>query len=103
MGTLLFFYSGNINFTVAMALNKATLWECSCFRSALQPLIDALVEAFPHLPLNAWYADDGTLAIPKSLAPAVLSFLSKNGLSRGFHINMTKTQAWWLPYLPPRD
>ncbi len=42
-------------------------------------------------------------AIPKGLAAAVLSFLSKQSASRGFHINMTKTQALWCALPPSSD
>ncbi len=70
------------------------------FKIALQPLIDALVDGFPRLPLNTWYAGDGTPAIFEGLALAVLSFPSTQGESGGFHINMTETQAW-CPALPP--
>ncbi len=47
---------------------------------------------FPDLPLNARYADDGTIAVPIPIARQVIDFLVTKGAPRGFSINLRKTR-----------
>ncbi len=54
--------------------------------------IKALHASFPDLPLNAWYADDGTIAVPIPIARQVIDFLVTKGAPRGFSINLRKTR-----------
>ncbi len=66
---------------------------------ALTLLVEYLHTAFPRLPLQAWYTEDGTLADPAHPANDFLSFFTTRGSTRGFRVNLQKTSAWW-PSLP---
>lgn len=69
------------------------------FALVLHPFVKELSTAFPSLALNARYADGGTLSMPRSVAPHILTFLDERGSSCGFNIVLRKQQRGGRLYL----
>ncbi len=63
------------------------------FSLALHPVILKVSEKFPQNYSDAWYADDGTLIVPRSIANDVLSFIKSEGEKVGFCLNVTKDEC----------
>ena len=69
------------------------------FSVVLQLLVDKLLVAFPDLPMNAWYLDDGNLVVKVAQVNAILAFIAREGPELGLHLNTSKSEVWW----PSRD
>ena len=68
----------------------------------------SIVDKFPHLDLNAWYLDDGTVVGPRQELVQLLSLLQGEDVrARGFQLNVGKCEVWWpsgdstFPEMPP--
>ena len=64
------------------------------FSLVLQELVD-LLQARCNLDLNVWCADDGTLIGTIAQLAIAASLLALHGPALGFHVEATKTRAWW--------
>ncbi|KAI0557135.1 reverse transcriptase [Gracilaria domingensis] len=64
------------------------------FALALHPLILDIQSRFSPI-LNLFFADDGTLLVPRLEAKAVMNYIVQKGEKIGFVPNLEKTHAWW--------
>ena len=67
-----------------------------CFALSLHPIVERIKREVPHLLINAWYLDDGTLCgSPDDLLRA-LKIVEEDGPAKGLNLNMLKS----LLYIP---
>ncbi|GJZ03736.1 putative reverse transcriptase domain-containing protein [Tanacetum coccineum] len=82
-----------------------SLWSCQgvqqgdplgplLFSLVLHPFICKIRDSF-NLCLQAWYLDDGTIVGDTLVVGKVLELITEDGLRRGLHLNVDKTELFW--------
>ena len=61
------------------------------FSLALQPIVDRITLEVPHLVMNSWYLDDGTLCGSLSDIQSAPNIIEEEGPSRGLILNKEKS------------
>jgi len=57
--------------------------------------VRCLSSRLPHLPLNAWYLDDGARVGSRSDLHRALEIIGEGGGPLGLHLNLPKCELWW--------
>jgi hypothetical protein len=65
------------------------------FALVLHPLVCKIRDSF-SLPLQAWYLDDGTIIGDTLTVGKVLELIMMDGPHYGLHLNVDKTEVFWL-------
>nr|GEX48237.1 hypothetical protein [Tanacetum cinerariifolium] len=71
------------------------------FALVLHPLICKIKDSF-NLSFHAWYLDDDTIIRDTLVVGKVLELIIEDGLRRGLHLNIDKTEVFW-PKEDPRS
>ena len=67
------------------------------FSLVLHPMVQKIIEQVPHLIINTWYVDDGTLCgSPDDLA-RTLAIIKSDSPSRGLYLNKAKSLHFITP------
>ncbi|GJV80376.1 putative reverse transcriptase domain-containing protein [Tanacetum coccineum] len=87
-------------------IGEHTLWSCQgvqqgdplgplLFSLVLHPLICKIKDSFSPS-LHAWYLDDGTIVGDTLVVGNVLEVIMEDGPGCGLHLNVDKTEVFWL-------